>query len=324
MRRSAPPPDGVLGFQDEPWWSRLAPPARPAWAEPDRPDRPRRLVEQPVATDDPDPQARAGSGVWRRCAGQAEQSWLRFVDGRPVSAVTIPFRDWCCDQWEAAGGRGWALIGDHASWHVSPAVRGGSRTHHRPVKRAGHGIRLLACSLPRTSPWLTPIEPTWIHGKRAIVAPTRLLTAQEVAERVCAHFDCPHACLRACLMHRIPDAFRWRGEPRVTCGGVVGMLSKAASARKAPKVPSPPGNIRMEAGMSDSRAWWMAISLKRTWRRSCPAWYRHHRTSVASSLSRLAYTPRMATACAGVGGGSVARSSALRVLAYGARPMAAS
>lgn len=163
MRRSAPPPDGGLGFQDEPWWSRLAPPARPAWAEP---DRPRRLVEQPVATDDPDPHARAGSGVWRRrarCAGQAEQSWLRFVDGRPVSAVTIPFRDWCCDQWEAAGGRGWALIGDHASWHVSPAVRGGSRTHHRPVKRAGHGIRLLACSLPRTSPWLTPIEPTWIH-----------------------------------------------------------------------------------------------------------------------------------------------------------------
>jgi hypothetical protein len=32
----------------------------------------------------------------------------------------------------------------------------------------------------------------WVHGKRAIVAPARLLSAQEIADRVCAHFGCSH------------------------------------------------------------------------------------------------------------------------------------
>jgi hypothetical protein len=31
-----------------------------------------------------------------------------------------------------------------------------------------------------------------VHGKRAIVEPARLLSAQEVAERVCTHFGCVH------------------------------------------------------------------------------------------------------------------------------------
>ena len=61
-------------------------------------------------------------------------------------------------------------------------------------------MRILACHLPVKSPWLNPIEPQWVHGKRAIVEPARLLSAQEVADRVCAYFDCSH---EAHLM--IPD-----------------------------------------------------------------------------------------------------------------------
>ena len=37
-------------------------------------------------------------------------------------------------------------------------------------------------------PWLNTIEPTWVHGKRAIVEPTRLLTASELQQRVCDSF----------------------------------------------------------------------------------------------------------------------------------------
>lgn len=179
----------MLGFQDETWWSRLAQPALHAWTEL---DRPLRLVEQTIAKDDPDPKALACYGVLLRRAGQPEQCWLRFVDGRPVSAITIPFLDWCCAQLTREEVRVWALIWDNASWHVSRAVRGWIRTHNRQVKREGHGVRIVACHLPSKSPWLNAIEPTWVHGKRAIVEPTRLLTAQEVAERVCAHFGCPH------------------------------------------------------------------------------------------------------------------------------------
>jgi hypothetical protein len=182
-------PAWALGFADEVWWSRLAQPALHAWAEA---DRPLRLVEQAVAKDDPDPKALACYGLLLHRVQQDEAVWLRFVDGRPVSALTTQFLDWCCPKLEALGVPVWVLIWDNASWHISRAVRSWIRTHNRAVKRAGHGVRLLVCCLPVKSPWLNPIEPTWVHSKRAIVEPTRLLSAHEVAERVCAHLGCPH------------------------------------------------------------------------------------------------------------------------------------
>jgi hypothetical protein len=45
--------------------------------------------------------------------------------------------------------------------------------------------------LPLKSPWLNPIEPKWIHGKRRITEPSRLLSAREVEERVCQALHCP-------------------------------------------------------------------------------------------------------------------------------------
>ena len=65
-----------------------------------------------------------------------------------------------------------------------------SRLVNQHVKRTGCGVRILAFRLPTKSPWLNPIEPKWVHGKRAIVEPARLLTAEEVEERVCAYFGC--------------------------------------------------------------------------------------------------------------------------------------
>ncbi len=177
----------MLGFADEVWWSRLARPALYAWADL---DRPLRLVEQTVAQDDPDPKALACYGVLLRQTGQDEQVWLRFVEGRPVSAVTIPFLEWCCGKLDQQGVPVWVLIWDNASWHISKAVRAWVRAHNRQVKRRGHGVRLLVCCLPVKSPWLNPIEPKWVHGKRAIVEPTRLLTAQAVADRVGADCGC--------------------------------------------------------------------------------------------------------------------------------------
>jgi hypothetical protein len=48
------------------------------------------------------------------------------------------------------------------------------------------------CFLPSKSPWLNPIEPKWLHGKRKVVEPDRLLTAAELADRVCAVYGCVH------------------------------------------------------------------------------------------------------------------------------------
>ncbi len=182
-----------MGFQDETWWSRYETPSLRAWAEQ---DQPLRLVEQPVPKEDKDPKAIACYGLLVSCPadlqGLPEQVWLRFVDGRPLSAVTTQFLAWCSDKLEAAGKKVLLLIWDNASWHVSKAVRGWIRDHNRQVKETGKGVRILACYLPIKSPWLNPIEPCWAYAKADIVEAERVLSPDELIKRVCTHFDCAH------------------------------------------------------------------------------------------------------------------------------------
>jgi hypothetical protein len=186
-------PEWLLGFEDEVWWSRLACPTLHAWQDDAHPVR---QIEQTVARDDPDPKALACYGLLARCWAEperrTEEMWLRFVDGRPVSAVTIAFLEWCAAQAQAQGKRAVLLVWDNASWHDSQSVRTWLRAHNRQVKQTGQGVWLLACSLPIKSPWLNPIEPKWLHGKKRVAEPARLLTADELAERVCAAFACSH------------------------------------------------------------------------------------------------------------------------------------
>jgi len=190
--RLAQTPGWALGFQDEVWWSRVAQPRLHSWAES---DRRLRLQELTPAPDDPDPKALACYGLLvRRLSEPAlpEHMLLRFVDGRPVSALTLDFLAWGCQSVARQRVRVLALIWDNAPWHLSRAVRTWIRAHNRQVKRQGRGVRLLVCYLPSKSPWLNPIEPKWLHAKRAIAEPARLLSAGELADRVCARFGCAH------------------------------------------------------------------------------------------------------------------------------------
>jgi DDE superfamily endonuclease len=133
----------------------------------------------------------AGYGLLVRPGpSQAEQMWRRFVAGRPVSAVTIEFLAWCSAQLAAQSFTAWLLIWDNASWHRSQAVRHWLRQHNQQVKRGVEGVRLVVCPLPRKSPWLNPIEPKWVHGKRAVADPDRLLSAAELEARVYAYYGC--------------------------------------------------------------------------------------------------------------------------------------
>ncbi len=129
---------------------------------------------------------------WNDAGQRDEQVWLRFVDGRPISGITTQFLDWCCGRLAAQGKMALLLVWDNASWHVSKAVRGWIKEHNRAVKRGEARVRIIVCPLPTKSPWLNPIEPQWMHGKRWIVESARLLTADEIAARVCACFGCVH------------------------------------------------------------------------------------------------------------------------------------
>jgi DDE superfamily endonuclease len=183
-----PPPTWALGFGDEVWWSRLAQPTQHCWTDTETTPR---LQELTRPTDDADPKALACYGrLVRPGPSQAEQMWLRFVAGRPVSAVTIAFLAWCSAQLAAQSFTAWLLIWDNASWHRSQAVRHWLRQHNQQGKRGAEGVRIVVCPLPSKSPWLNPIEPKWVHGKRAVADPDRLLSAAELEARVYAYYGC--------------------------------------------------------------------------------------------------------------------------------------
>ncbi len=143
--------------------------------------------------DDREPKALACHGLLiKDLALGTEQVLLRFVDGRPVSQITIDFLQWSCDQLEAQGKKALLMSWDNASWHTSQKVQNWLREHNRSVKEARLGVRIISCLLPIKSPWLNPIEPHWMHAKRNVAEPDRLLSCEELSDRVCAYFSCAH------------------------------------------------------------------------------------------------------------------------------------
>ena len=162
----------------------MAQPALHAWTA----GNPLRLGLHATDRNDPDPKALACYGLW---LPTREQMLLRFVDGRPVSSMTCAFLAWAAEQLAAEGIRVLALLWDNASWHISQEVRAWLGQHNRQVKVTGRGCRLLVCRLPTRSPWLNPIEPKWVHGKRAVVEPERKLTAEELKQRLCEYYRVP-------------------------------------------------------------------------------------------------------------------------------------
>ena len=145
-----------------------------------------RLHQTSVDKNDPDKKALSSYGLW---CPELQQMFLRFVEERPVSDVTCEFWQWVCQRLKSVGKSVLALVWDNASWHISQKVRTWIKQHNQEVKQLS-GVRILVCRLPVKSPWLNPIEPKWSHGKRAIVEPEKVLTAQELRERVHDYFNC--------------------------------------------------------------------------------------------------------------------------------------
>jgi hypothetical protein len=179
-------PEWAVGFEDECWWSRVALPTLNAWSAD---GAPLRLVQRSLAKDDPEPKAISCYGLHLPEIGE---TWIRFVEGRPVSSITTRFLEWSLKKLEEAGKKVLLLIWDNASWHVSREVRRWLGRHNRRVKESGDGVRIVSCLLPKQSPWLNVIEPKWVHAKRKVVEPDGLLGAYELADRVCGVFGCPH------------------------------------------------------------------------------------------------------------------------------------
>ena len=182
-----------MGFQDEVWWSRVTQPNLHAWADA---DAPLLLVAQTAAKDDPDRKALACYGLLVSCPAApdtlSEQVWLRFVEERPVQACHDAAPGWCCDKL-AKLLKG--VVDDLEQCLVAYQSRGAQLAARAQPDRQGarHGRSHRRWRPAQQKPVaLDRIELHWMHGKRKVVEPARLLTAKELAERVCAHFGCEH------------------------------------------------------------------------------------------------------------------------------------
>jgi hypothetical protein len=130
MELAARHPDWVFGFEDETWWSRLAQPQMHAWTDGD--GEPLRLVEKELTKEDTEPKALCCYGLLRL---DTDRIWLCFVDGRPVSQVTVDFLKWVLEGLESEGKRVFVLTWDNASWHISQMVRIWIRQYNQMAKR---------------------------------------------------------------------------------------------------------------------------------------------------------------------------------------------
>jgi len=182
--------DWVIGFEDETWWSRFARPNLHAWSDK---DQNLRLIEQSVPKEDKSPKAVAAYGMLLRYQGDREQPeeqiQLRFIQGQPVSLATQAFLKWSCRRIQALGKKTLLLIWDNATWHRSQAVEKWIGEHNQRIKESQKGVRIIKCALPNKSPWLNPIEPHWIHAKRQVVEKDKLLTCEELMDRVNDYFN---------------------------------------------------------------------------------------------------------------------------------------
>lgn len=174
-----------MGHQDEVWFSRYATPHLHAWTA--NKALSLELKTAPKAAPKTAPKALACYGLLREDTGEM---LLRFVDGRPVSGVTTQFLEWLLELLTEQGKQVFVMFWDNASWHISQEVQKWIKAHNGRVKIEG-GCRLLACRLPVKSPWLNPIEPKWVHGKKNTVEPRRILGADELKQRLCSYYNCP-------------------------------------------------------------------------------------------------------------------------------------
>ena len=153
----------------------------PAYEEKKRRDR---LIQ--MAANHPDLVLGFEDEVW--WSREAQPQMHAWSDDKPVRLVekTVPAKDpegkavACYGLYVRKAGKG-------PGSGKPLAVEGGEGHATQPNRGR---CRLIVCRLPSKSPWLNPIEPKWVHGKRAVVEPARVLSMTELMQRVCAYYQC--------------------------------------------------------------------------------------------------------------------------------------
>jgi hypothetical protein len=171
-------PDWLLLYEDECWFSRFVLPSLHTWS----------TVSERLEQRDPREQIQAALACYGVRCQASQRLALAFCDGQPTSEVTQEFLSGVLAWAAAQGKKVVAIIWDNAGWHLSKRLRSWIHRYNQQAK-ATQQPRLLTLLLPRKSPWLNPIEPCWLHAKRAVCEPQRILQPDELKARLCAYFQ---------------------------------------------------------------------------------------------------------------------------------------
>lgn len=172
-----------MGYIDEVWWSRIKIPKLKTWTLKKR----KRVEKKTISKGDKESKAIACYGCLRM---DKKRIYLRFTKERPKSVSTISYLNWLSKRFQAEGKKVLVFFWDNATWHCSHMVKNWIKSFNRKAKKKG-SIRLLVHFLPVKSPWLNPIEPCWLHGKKAVFEPNFILSLKELRKRICSYYDFP-------------------------------------------------------------------------------------------------------------------------------------
>jgi hypothetical protein len=101
--------------------------------------------------------------------------YLDVCDGQPSRKPTWTYLQGLLAVARQEGKRVVVVIWNHAGGHKCNRLRQWIRTYHQQAKQTGD-VQLLTFLLPTKSPWLNPIKPSWVHGKRKVCEPDGDLT----------------------------------------------------------------------------------------------------------------------------------------------------
>ena len=169
----------MLVDEDESWFSRFEQPSVRAWSG--------SKALQMVKREAPEAEADQALACYGAVRHDTQQVYFAFSATRPVSEETWKFVQALVEIARRERKQVLVIIWDNAGWHLSNRLRQWIRQHNQTAKATGD-VRLLTHLLPLKSPWLNPIEPRWVHAKRAICEPNGNLSVEETKRRLSAHF----------------------------------------------------------------------------------------------------------------------------------------
>jgi hypothetical protein len=100
--------------------------------------------------------------------------------------------NWLLRMATRAGKRRLAVIWDNAPFHISNILMRWMRRYNRWAGKHGR-TRIVPYRPPVASPWLDPIEPHWLHCKRAVYSVDHNPTIKEIGHAIDDYFGVRNA-----------------------------------------------------------------------------------------------------------------------------------